>query len=59
MGVWVAGGISGAHLNPAVCGGNPRQNGITNIVAFRSLFPWQSFEDSHGRKFRYASVSSI
>jgi len=39
MGVWVAGGISGAHLNPAVCGGNFRQNGITDAVAFRSLLP--------------------
>lgn len=56
MGVWVAGGISGAHLNPAVCGGDfaPRQNGITDTVAFRSLLPWQYFEDSHGRRFRYA-----
>lgn len=59
MGVWVAGGISGAHLNPAVCWGSSvlRQNGITDIVAFRLLSPWQFFEVSHGRRFRYAQLS--
>ena len=54
LGVWVSGGISGGHINPAVSRLSlyPYLASIKLFSLFRLLLHWLLLEGSRGKKYR-------
>ena len=58
MGVWVSGGISGGHINPAVCRQFFLLGSTITPVTHRSRSLWPSGVDFHGKRFLVSLILS-
>ena len=61
MGVWVSGGISGGHINPAVSFffTAPKYGPLMTALILRSPWPWQLGEISLGGKYQVRDSPGI